>query len=265
MSAPAFSLSDVTFRYPGAEHPALDRMSLEIPQGAAMALLGPNGAGKSTLMDLLLRWKKPQSGRILLNGRPLAAYSPRQLSQCMALVPQEEQSQFTFTVADYVLFGRAPHLAVFSVPGSDDAALVRDTLAEVGLADFAQRPVTTLSGGEHQLLLVARAMVQQTDILLLDEPTSALDPANTARIVGILKKLHAQGRTLLFTTHDPSLAAELASHVALIQNGDLLAAGTTADVMTPALLTRLYGIPIHTLQHGGRMLVFRADDTAGPY
>ncbi|MDR0993598.1 MAG: ABC transporter ATP-binding protein [Verrucomicrobiota bacterium] len=254
----AFSISGLCFTYPDALQPAIHQVDLDIPEGAAMALLGPNGAGKSTLMDLILRWKKPDAGTIRLMDRPLADHSAAELGRLMALVPQEEQSQFAFSVVDYVLFGRAPRLGALGLPSRGDVAVSYQALEEVGLSPLAERSVMSLSGGEHQLLLLARAIAQQTPILLLDEPTSALDPANTANVVAILKRLHRRGATLLFTTHDPSLAAELASHVALLQGGSLLAEGPTGEVMTGERLSALYQTPLHTLRHNGRLLVFRS-------
>ena len=257
MSAPAaLRLEGVTYAYPGAARPAVDDVTFEVPRGASLALLGPNGAGKSTLMDLLLRWKTPDAGRIELDGRPLEGYGRSELGRAVALVPQEEASRFAFTLREYVLSGRAPHVAALAMPSLRDEAEAEAALREVGLGELAGRSVGTLSGGEHQLLLLARAMAQRTPLMLLDEPTSALDPANTARVASILRTLHGNGTTLLWTTHDPSFAAAEATHAALLRQGRLLAVGPAERVLTAEALTGLYGTPLRTLRHDGRTIVY---------
>ena len=254
----ACSISEISYSYPNASAPALDAFNLEIPQGCSMALLGPNGAGKSTLMDILLTWKKPSQGSVQLFGKALDSYSRKEIGRTISLVPQDENSNFAFTVLDYVLFGRAPYLGDMAQPNAEDLDIASDTLRQVGLTAFSNRSVTSLSGGEHQLLLLARAIAQRPKLMLLDEPTSALDPANTARVLEILKNLHDQGMTLFFTTHDPSLAAEAATHVAMLKSSRLLASGPLAETMTSELLTSLYDTPMATLPHDGKMLVYRA-------
>lgn len=256
MSAPALRLDGVTYTYPGAACPAVDAVSFDLPRGASMALLGPNGAGKSTLMDLLLRWKAPATGRIELDGRSLEGYGRAELGRAVSLVPQEEASRFAFTLREYVLFGRAPHVAALAMPSADDEAEAEAALRDTGLWELADRDVGTLSGGERQLLLLARAMAQRTPLMLLDEPTSALDPANTARVAAILCSMHERGTTLLWTTHDPSFAAAQATHVALLRQGRLLAVGPAEHVLTAETLTELYGTPLRTLRHDGRTIVY---------
>ncbi len=253
----AYRLHSVAFTYPLASFPAIDHLSLSIPEGRTTALLGPNGAGKSTLMDILLRWKKPDSGTVLLFGKPLEQYSKIELGQSVALVPQEESSRFAFNVLEYVLFGRSPYLHQLATPSAEDIKLSIEAIREVGLGQCVNRSVTTLSGGEYQLLLLARALAQGARLLLLDEPTSSLDPGNTAMVVRILKKLASRGITLFFTTHDPSIAAELAQHVAMLRDSTLLYSGETAEALTPELLSELYHTPMQTFTHAGRLLVGR--------
>lgn len=253
----ACTISNVSYSYPNAPEPALEAFNLKIPQGCSMALLGPNGAGKSTLMDILLTWKAPMQGDVLLFGKPLESYRRKEIGRMVSLVPQDENSNFAFTVLDYILFGRAPYLGDMAQPRAEDIDIAGDALRQVGLTAFSSRPVTSLSGGEHQLLLLARAIAQRPKLMLLDEPTSALDPANTARVLKILGELHEQGMTLFFTTHDPSMAAEAATHVAMLKAGRLLAAGPLTETMTPELLTLLYDTPMATLSHDGKMLVYR--------
>ncbi len=258
MNTDALMIRNISYQYPNSREMALYSLDIELPNGCAMALLGPNGAGKSTLMDILLQWKQPDKGEIFLFGKPLHAYSRRQMGQTVALVPQDENASFAFSVLDYVLFGRTPYLGDMSQPTANDFEAACEALETVGLQGFATREVTSLSGGERQLLLLARAVAQQPRLLLLDEPTSALDPANTAKVLEILHHLHESGITLFFTTHDPSMAAELATHVAMLKNGKLLASGPMAATMTPQALSNLYGTPMDTLVLQDKMLVFRA-------
>ena len=253
---PALRLDGVTYAYPGVARPAVDAVSFEVPRGSSMALLGPNGAGKSTLMDLLLRWKMPDAGNIELAGRPLESFTRAGLGRAVSLVPQEEVSRFAFTLREYVLFGRAPHVTALAMPSARDEAEAESALREVGLGALADRGVGTLSGGERQLLLLARAIAQRTPLMLLDEPTSALDPANAARVASILETLHGNGTTLLWTTHDPSFAAAHATHVALLRKGRLLSVGPSARVLTAETLTDLYGTPLRVLRHEGRTIVY---------
>ncbi len=253
----AFCLKQVSFTYPLRETPALDALTLTVPEGKTTALLGPNGAGKSTLMDILLRWKKPDSGSVLLMGRPIANYSKPEMGQTVALVPQEESSRFSFSILEYVLFGRSPYLHQLSTPSPNDVRIALASIREVGLEQLVNRSVTTLSGGEYQLLLLARALAQGPKVLLLDEPTSSLDPGNTAMVVRILKNLASSGITLFFTTHDPSIAAELADHVAMLKNSSLLYSGEMKQALTSERLSLLYGTPMETYRVGDRLLVGR--------
>ena len=253
----AYLLDKVSFTYPLAKSPAIDLLSLAVPEGKTTALLGPNGAGKSTLMDILLRWKKPDSGSVMLFSKPLEHYSKKDLGKSVALVPQEESSRFAFNVLEYVLFGRSPYLHQLATPPPEDVGIAVEAIREVGLGQCVNRSVTTLSGGEYQLLLLARALAQGPRLLLLDEPTSSLDPGNTAMVVRILHKLASRGITLFFTTHDPSIAAELADHVAMLRSSSLLYSGEAAGALVPERLSELYHTPMETFRHQGRLLVCR--------
>lgn len=249
----AFELKDVSFTYPSGTH-ALKGVSFSVQEGSSVALLGSNGAGKSTLLDLLLGLHP--NGAITLYGKSLAAYGRKEVGRLVALVPQSEQFNFSFTLLDYTLFGRSPYLGQMQSPSALDAQIAFDALGEVGLAGFEDRVITSLSGGEHQLLLLARAIAQQSRILLLDEPTSALDPANRRRILSLLKALHQKGKTLLFSTHDVNFAAELATHVVMLKGGQLLAAGPKEEVVNAQALTTLYETEMRVRAIDGQTLMY---------
>jgi iron complex transport system ATP-binding protein len=254
----AYELIDVTYTYPNAQKPAVENLTLKIEAGKTTALLGPNGAGKSTIMDLLLNWKQCERGTIKLFGESLTNYSRRSLGRVVSLVPQEELSRFSFTVLDYVLFGRSPYLHQLATPSTADIAIAKEALKMVALEALIERPVLALSGGEHQLVLLARALAQQPKVLLLDEPTSSLDPGNTAKVLNIMERLSNEGITLLFTTHDPTIAGECADNVAMLQESRLLISGPKKEVLTQQLLCELYGTPLETIQVGERLIVMRS-------
>lgn len=249
----ALRISDLSFIYPSGTR-ALSNISLEVEEHSTLALLGSNGAGKSTLLDLLFGWKP--SSEIMLFGKPLKQYGRKELGRTIALVPQSEHYNFSFTLLEYTLFGRAPYLAEMASPTDKDVHIAYKALEMVGLASFAQRPVTSLSGGESQLVLIARAIAQESRVLLLDEPTSALDPANRRKVIEILQSLHKQGKTIIFTTHDAQFAYELATHVAMLKGGKLLSYGTKKKVVTSEALTTLYDTEMTVRTFGEQTLIY---------
>jgi len=214
--------------------------------------LGPNGAGKTTLLHLTLGWLKPQSGNILLDQSSLSKFSRRALGQWMGLVPQSEHISFEYSLLEFVLLGRAPHLPPLAMPGDEDFEIAADALGKVGLAEMQKRSILSLSGGERQLVLVARALAQQPRLLLLDEPTSHLDLSNKGRLVHLLRGLSERGVTILFTTHEPDVASALATHLVLMKHGQVLKAGSLEDVFTTQCLTSLYHLPVSVIEVSGR-------------
>jgi iron complex transport system ATP-binding protein len=255
MTAPLLSFDHIRFGYTPRAEAVLPDLCLEIPPGTATAILGPNGAGKTTLMHLALGWLKPQSGAIQLEGKKLDTYPRGELGRWIALVPQSEPIAFDYTLLDFALFGRTPYLRPLEMPGPEDFEIARKALERVGLGKLAQRPITGLSGGERQLGLIARALAQQPRLLLLDEPTSHLDLSNKARLIQLLKRLNADGVTILFTTHEPEVASALATHLILMREGRVRQVGSTPDVLTAANLSALYELPIEILEDHGRRLV----------
>ncbi len=252
---PTLSLRHIWFTYPNGSHAVLQDISLDVCSGTVNAVLGPNGAGKSTLLHLILGLYPPQRGEIQINGRPLSAYSRQNLSRQIALVPQREHIPFDFRVLEYVLLGRTPHLDFLQMPGPEDVRAARQALERLGIADLADRRVSALSGGEHQLVLIARAVAQESPILLLDEPTAHLDLANQRRILTLLRGLAGQGKTVLFTTHDPDTALAVADNCILMRGGRILHQGPVADVLTSEKLTQTYETPLRVLPVDGTRVV----------
>jgi iron complex transport system ATP-binding protein len=249
------SLHDLWFSYDGPGRPVLAEFSLDIPSGATTAILGPNGSGKTTLLRLILGVLTPGRGTIRLAGRPVASYPRWERSRLVGLVPQDEHVPFSLSAVEYVLLGRAPYLRPLQVPGQEDTRIALDALATVGAAHLVDRAVNTLSGGEQQLVVIARALAQRPRILLLDEPTAHLDLGNRGRLLGLLRSLVAEGINLVLTTHDPNLAAELADFVVLVGGGRVQDAGSVADILVPDKLLATYGVPVEVHQVGGRRII----------
>lgn len=252
MTIPLLSFDHISFGYQPSDKDVLHALSMEVQPGTVTAILGPNGAGKTTLLHLALGWLKPHSGLIMLDGRPLSSYARKQLGHWMALVPQSERIPFDYSVLEYVLLGRTPHLAPLAMPGSADYRISERVIDQVGLGALSRRAITTLSGGERQLATVARALAQQPRLLLLDEPTSHLDLANKRRLINLLRDLVTHGMTLILTTHEPDVAAAIASHLVLMRDGRVHHAGSLADVFKAEYLSTTYGISVRVTQVDGQ-------------
>ena len=261
-SRPAVSLEGLSFRYAPTAPDVVQDITLDLPSGAVTAILGPNGSGKTTLLHLILGLITPQRGRIALNGgradtgESHTTYGHRRASHILGLVPQEEPPTFNLNVLETVLLGRAPYLSLLQRPSEQDYATAFRALETVGMAALWDRLVPALSGGERQLVILARALTQEPAILLLDEPTSHLDVSNARRILSLMRDLRAQGQTVIFTTHDPNTAATTADHVVLMRQGHVLRAGAVAETLTADYLSATYDVPIDVVQdRQGRLLV----------
>ncbi|GAG39706.1 unnamed protein product, partial [marine sediment metagenome] len=173
----------------------------------------------------------------------------------IAFVPQSEYTAFEFSVLDYVLMGRAPHIGMLQMPTHDDLVHTLEHLEMLGLSNLVHRSVLELSGGERQLVLIARALAQEPEMLLLDEPTTHLDLSNKSRILTTLSKLAERGVTVVYTTHDPDSAAMIARFLVLMKEGRVLSSGTTESVLTAELLTETYGVPVRVVQVDGQPVV----------
>lgn len=204
-------------------------ISLSVEAGDRLAIIGPNGAGKSTLLRCLYRGLKPQRGNIRLDGMDLWSIGPRQVAQRIAVVPQETPSDFPFSVRDVVLMGRIPHRKGMARWSDRDHEVTTEALARLQLEPLALRQFISLSGGEKQRVLIARALAQEPDLIILDEPTNHLDIRHQLEILELLKGL---GRTIITTLHDINLAADFATHVAVLDCGRLTGHGEPTDVLT---------------------------------
>jgi len=234
--------ADLTIGYPG--HVVSKGISLALDTGEVLGLLGPNGAGKTTLFRTLLGLQRPLGGAVMIDGQPLGRLWPAEIARRLAYVPQAHVTEFSYAVLDVVLMGRTARLGPFSSPGADDARIARDKLDSLGVGALAGTDYTRISGGQRQLVLIARALAQQAPILVMDEPTAGLDFGNQTLVLARIRDLAAGGYGVLLSTHDPDHALLVASRVAVMADGGLAAVGPTNDVVTGAMLSRIYGATV---------------------
>ncbi|MBN1630860.1 MAG: ABC transporter ATP-binding protein [Thermoleophilia bacterium] len=223
-------------------------VNLTVGFGENLCLLGPNGVGKTTLFRTMLGAINPMHGEVLIDGRNIVKLSLRERARLMAYVPQAHTAPFPFPAIDVVLTGRTAHIPLTSRPSRHDKDVAHAALERMGIAELAERPYTELSGGERQLVLIARALAQEPHVLIMDEPSSHLDFGNQARLLALTRSLVQEGDlAVLMSSHFPNHAFSCATGVALIKDGRLVALGTPDAVLTEAGLEDIYGIPVRIL------------------
>lgn len=244
---PVLSLRNVSFSYDGSRM-ILNKISLEMYRGEVLCILGANGCGKSTLMRTVAGANRGFSGDIRVDEEPAQNLGPNRLAKRIAIVFQEHNAPFPFTVQDVVQMGRAPHLPPLGTLSAEDRRIVDESMEAVGVGRLRAKTYTQISGGERQLVLIARALAQKTDVILLDEPTSHLDFRNQALV---LKTVHSlageQGLAVAMTTHLPDQALLYRSKVALMHEGKILCYGPGEEVLTDENLKVVYGMGVRVL------------------
>ena len=244
------SARDVGFAYERQARFVIDGVSLTVPRSAIVGLLGPNGSGKTTMLRLLSGTLAPTCGQVTLDGVAVGSLPRRDLARRIAVVPQETHSAFDFSALEIVLMGRYPHLGAFELEGADDLAIARDALAATGTSALESRRFSTLSGGEKQRVVIASALAQASDVLLLDEPTASLDLGFQLDITALLTRLNRErGVTMVVSTHDLSLAATLCTELVLLKDGRVIATGRTRTVLTRETVRELYGVEAEVVEH----------------
>lgn len=244
-------VDNLGFSYGG--HRVLHDVSFQMEPGETVALLGPNGVGKSTLFRCILDFLKSYEGAIRLKGEDIRSLGAKEKAQTIAYIPQVSAPVFDFTVIELCLMGFAAQLPYLSSPGSKEETLALGVLEEVGIGHLAYSPVGQISGGEYQLALMARALLQQAPILVMDEPTANLDYGNQFRIMERISRLADAGYSILFSAHDPNQVLMHASRVLALKEGSLRADGDPRVVMNEGLLSELYGIDVRRVDvaYGG--------------
>jgi iron complex transport system ATP-binding protein len=222
----------------------LDHVTLQAQPGGLVGLLGPNGSGKSTLLRAISSFLQPAFGAVTFDGADLMRLSSQERARIIARIPQNTSLEFNFTVREAVLMGRHPHLARFAMEGEHDGAIARQALQTVGMEEYSDRTVDTLSGGERQLVLVARALAQGPRLLLLDEPTASLDIGHQVQVMDLVTSLTAQSLTAIAALHDLSLAAAYCTHIVLLSGGKIVAQGTPDAVLTPENIQRVFRVAV---------------------
>ncbi|WP_343602395.1 ABC transporter ATP-binding protein [Mycobacterium sp.] len=243
--------------------PVVTGCDLVVASGEKVALVGPNGSGKTTLLKAIYRSVRPVAGVVLLGGDNLATLRQREVARRAAVVAQEPPRDFEFTVEDVVSLGRAPHQGVLDRESHTDREVVADALERVGMLDHRTRIYSTLSGGEKQRTLVARALAQRTPLLLLDEPTNHLDVSAALELLELLRHLEI---STLCVLHDLNLAAAYFDRIYVLDTGRIVTGGTPQQVLTPERVRAVFGVNTHRLIHpatGRVLLAFSPDSPCG--
>ncbi len=225
--------------------PVLQKVSFGMDDAQMLAVIGPNGSGKSTLIRILSGVLKPEAGKISIQQKPLLEFGKKNLARKIAVVPQQTQITFSYTVLEIVLMGRAPYLKRFQLEGKRDLEMARRALELTDCEELAGRSIDEISGGEKQRVILARALAQEPEILLLDEPTAHLDLHHQIGFMQLLIQLKTESKiSILFTTHDLNLASIFADQILILDQGKVAGLGNPGQVLNPELLSRVYQIKL---------------------
>lgn len=256
-AADAFRLEGIGFSVAGQT--ILRDITLNFPQGVVTALLGHNGSGKSTLMKIMARQLAPGSGRVVCDGRPLAAFDHRAFARAVAWLPQDPGTAAELTVREVVAAGRYPWHGPLGRFSDEDRAKVTSALEVTGMTGFAERALATLSGGERQRAWLGMLIAQDSRCLLLDEPTAALDIAHQIEVLSLIRQLsHEHGLAVVIVMHDVNMAARFCDRIHALKAGEVVASGAPAEILTPAVLEKIYGVAMDVLPRPGHGLPLAA-------
>ncbi len=241
-------IENLSFSY--GNRPVLQNVSFSAGEGEFVSLLGPNGVGKSTLFRCLLGLQRGYTGTIRVEGSDVMHLPPREMAHRVAYIPQSNSPTFNYTVLEMVLMGTTHRVRGLSSPRGEEVALAEEALQRIGILRLRDRGYGQLSGGERQMVLIARALAQQAKILVMDEPTSNLDYGNQLRVLMEVKKLSEEGYTVLVSSHNPQQALLFSDRILALADGTVAADGPPREAVNAALLERLYGIPVRLMETG---------------
>ena len=254
MGGAELKIDEVNFVYSETGF-SLKKISLSLRGGEIVSLLGPNGSGKTTLTKIALGVLKPTPPRVSIDGKNLFEMSDRDRAKTIAWVPQEVMRNVPLKVRDYVLLGRTPHFSPISTPSVDDEKIALNALKRFGLERYAERYFSQLSGGERRMVSIARAYAQETPFIVLDEPTAYLDFRNKSIVLKVMKELVKEGKGILFTTHDPNEAIEIADYAFMMSKGEIVAQGPPQIILNKEIIERVYGIQVRIIRTDGRSFI----------
>lgn len=237
------SIQNASFGYGNNEN-VWENINLDIHDGECLCLLGPNGCGKTTLFNCINNTFRLKTGKILLNGKDINDFGISELAKTIGVVYQEHSAPFPYTSLEVVRMGRTPHLGMFSKPDKKDTEHAYSIMEELGIAHLAGKRYTQISGGERQLVLIARTLCQEPEMILFDEPTSHLDFKNQAMVLQTVKKLSAKGMTIVMTSHFPNHVWKIGTNVAMLNYDGMVVQGPVEEVMTEENLTKTYGVEV---------------------
>jgi iron complex transport system ATP-binding protein len=255
LEPPLIMLRGAGFRY--GDRPVFSAIDLDVHSGEVLTVLGPNGCGKSTLLHCIGGSLALTAGSVHLAGQDLMQLGPTDRARQVGFLFQDHVPSFPFSVLDVAVMGRTPYLGIFGAPSRQDMVLAEAALEQLGIGHLSDRPYTELSGGERQLALLARTLVQQPKVILLDEPTAHLDMKNQVRCLQIIRALAAQGIAMIMSSHDPNHAFAFSGRVALMQPGKTPLVGTADSVLTEVALSASYGTDIAVFEVAGGQNTFK--------
>lgn len=252
----ALNVESISFAY--SNKPVLKNISVKINSGSLCAILGGNGSGKTTFIKCINKLLSPQSGRILLNDNDINQLSHNEVAKLVSYVPQEHDNILPYPVIEVVVMGVSPYLSVGQIPNAEHYQFARDVLSKLNARYLETKQFNQISGGERQIALIARALVQKSPIMLLDEPSNHLDFSRKSLLMNLLRNICSQeNKTIVTTTHDPNLISSVADHVIMLKDGEVFCEGFTENVLQSNNISEIYDVDIETVRDDcGRNLFF---------
>ena len=235
---------DLGFHYPKQERMIFSDVSFGIDKGEVISILGTNGAGKSTLLNCMANLYRPIRGEILIDGRNLRDMRSKEVAKYIGYVPQVHNPAYAYSVLDFVVMGRTPYIGMFQTPKEGDYSAAEEALRCIGITHLIDKPYTEISGGERQMVTIARVLAQQPDVILLDEPTAHLDYGNQIRMTRLVRKLADSGYAIILTTHMPDHVIMLQDKVGILDHDGRFTFGKAEDILSDSLLSNLYSVDL---------------------